>query len=188
MRVRASWHCTPAAATCLRWEAVGRSVGQASCGPRWSEWPWGLPPAFASGEEGVGLLLLHWSRCLDQLLLRRPGSPLRVPWVLGQRIPGFASQPALRRFRLPWPGLVESRRIARQRPTICDSVKMSASLIRRFGDSVIPRISGCQPDRAGPDQAQRQSDTDTGCTSSLSQANVLSSLALLTVAAIVLFK
>ena len=49
-------------------------------------------------------------------------------------------------------GLVESRRIARQRLAIRDSVKMSASAasaIRRYGDSVIPRIRGCQPDRAG---------------------------------------
>ena len=54
-------------------------------------------------------------------------------------------------------GLSESRRIARQRLAIRDSVKMSDSAIRRFGDSVIPRISGCQPDRAGPGWAQRQS-------------------------------
>ena len=55
------------------------------------------------------------------------------------------------------PGLSESRRIARQRLAIRDSVKMSASAIRRFGDSVIPRIRGCQPDRAGPGRAQRRS-------------------------------
>ena len=51
----------------------------------------------------------------------------------------------------------ESRRIARQRLAIRDSVKMSASAIRRFGDSVIPRIRGCQPDRARPGRAQRRS-------------------------------
>ena len=55
------------------------------------------------------------------------------------------------------PGLSESRRIARQRLAIRDSVKMSASAIRRFGDSVIPRIRGCQLDLAGPGQAQRWS-------------------------------
>ena len=57
----------------------------------------------------------------------------------------------------PAPGLSESRQIARQRLAIRDSVKISALAIRRFGDSVIPRIKGCQPDRAGPGRAQRQS-------------------------------
>ena len=36
---------------------------------------------------------------------------------------------------VPGPGLVQSHRIARQRRAIRDSVKMSASAIRRFGDS-----------------------------------------------------
>ena len=35
--------------------------------------------------------------------------------------------------------------------------RLSDSAIRRFGDSVIPRIRGCQPDRAGPGRAQRRS-------------------------------
>ena len=76
----------------------------------------------------------------------------------------------------------ESRRIARQRLAIRDSVKMSASTIRRFGDSVIPRISGCQPDRAGPGRAQRRSYAAqaTQATPSLSQANILSSSACFT--------
>ena len=68
------------------------------------------------------------------------------------------TQPCTTRPALsPFPGLSESRRIARQRLAIRDSVKMSASAIRRFGDSVIPRIRGCQSDRAGPGRAQRQS-------------------------------
>ena len=48
-------------------------------------------------------------------------------------------------------------RIARQRLAIRDSVKMSASAIWQFGDSVIPRIKGCQPDLAWPGRAQRRS-------------------------------
>ena len=49
------------------------------------------------------------------------------------------------------PGLLKSRLAIR------DLVKMSASAIRRLGDSAIPRIRGCQPDRAWPGQAQRRS-------------------------------
>ena len=37
----------------------------------------------------------------------------------------------------------ESRQIVLQRLAICDSVRKSASVIRRFGDSLIPRIRGC---------------------------------------------
>ena len=89
--------------------------------------------------------------------------------VSGTRLASFASQSrvptqpsscqAEAAPRLPHcqAGLSESRRIARQRLAIRDSVKISASAIRRFGDSVIPRIRGCQSDLAGPGRAQRQS-------------------------------
>ena len=83
-------------------------------------------------------------------------------------------------LRCTWSGLSESRRIERQRLAIRDSVKMSSLAIRRFGDSVIPRISGCQPDRVGARQGttpELRRTSDTGYTSSLSQANILSSLA-----------
>ena len=82
-------------------------------------------------------------------------------------------------------GLSESRRIARQHLAIRDSVEMSASAIRRFGDSVIPRIRGCQPDRAGPG-AGATPHKRIGYTSSFSKANILSSSALQTAAAILL--
>ena len=58
---------------------------------------------------------------------------------------------------------VSSSRVVRiapdraERLAIRDSVKMSALAIQRFCDWVIPRISGCQPDRAGPGWAQHQS-------------------------------
>ena len=80
-----------------------------------------------------------------------------VPWLIHRA----DTQGKLCCLQLPLcslpPGLSESRRIARQSLAIRDSVKMSASAIRWFGDSVIPRIRGCQPDRAEPGWAQRRS-------------------------------
>ena len=84
-------------------------------------------------------------------------SPAEACALFGTVSLSAGEMPTLGRPSLCPPGLSESRRIARQRLAIRDSVKISASAIRRFGDSVIPRIKGCQPDRAGPGRAQRQS-------------------------------
>ena len=68
------------------------------------------------------------------IMSRPPSLLVGGVWKGGSGVgPGLAEAPT---------GLVESRRIALRRLAIRDSVKMRASAIWRFGDSVTPRIRG----------------------------------------------